>query len=175
MNPWNLTESALHEPWRLWTSHLAHHGWRHAADNSLALLIPLLLLSWRQRGQLLLWLLILSPLLGLALLPWLEGGSFEGLSGLACAAWAYVGLRLSLKEDSFAFGAAMLGLLALKFMVEAMTGCGLLAHAGRWQNPTAAHFLGTLLGLMAGGLDATLLRLRHRTQMGLRRLVLVLR
>jgi len=173
MNPWNLTESTLHEPWRLWTCHLAHHGWQHAADNSLALLIPLLLLSWRQRGQLLLWLLILSPLLGLALLPSLEGGSYDGLSGLACAAWAYAGLRLSLKENSFAFGAAMLGLLALKFMVEAMTGCGLLAHAGRWQNPVEAHVLGTLLGLLAGGLDASFLRLRHRAPLGLKRLVLV--
>jgi len=160
MNPWNLTVAACHEPWRLWTCHLVHQDWRHAADNLLALAIPLLLVRRQERERVLYWLFLLSPILGLALIPSLDGGSYCGISGLACAAWAFVGLQLAVKEDSSAIGAGMLGLLALKFGVESMTGCGVLQHGGRWQAPSQSHLFGTLLGLGACALDDVERKLR---------------
>lgn len=164
MNPWMLTSNALREPWTLWSCHLVHHGWRHAADSFLALSIPLILAQRKDRGRLLLWLFLLAPVLSLALLPALNGGTFCGISGLACAAWTLVGLQLLFREDSMPVGLAVLGLLSLKFTVEAMTGCGLLHHEGRWQTISESHLYGTMLGLCAGVLDETFRRLERKVR-----------
>ena len=40
MDAWSLTAAALHEPWRLWTGHLAHFGREHALVNAVALAVP---------------------------------------------------------------------------------------------------------------------------------------
>jgi len=168
MNPFHLTADALQEPWRLWTCHLAHHDWRHAVDNLLALAIPFILARRRDRARLALWLFVLAPLLSLALMPYLDGGSACGISGLACAAWALVGLQLSVREDSFAVGGLMLGLLALKFGVESFTGCGVLQHGGRWQTLSKSHLFGTLLGLWAGLADKRFAILERRSFVFLR-------
>jgi membrane associated rhomboid family serine protease len=173
MSPWNLTETALHEPWRLWTCHLAHHDWRHAADNALALCVPMVLVSKRQRGRLLFWIFLLSPILALALMPLLGGGSYGGLSGLACMAWIFVGLQLTVREDSCVIGTTMLGLLALKFGVEAMTGCGLISHNGRWQIVSESHLFGALLGVLAGVSDDVLTRTEYMVGQGLKKLVTI--
>ncbi len=174
METWLMTSDALHEPWRLWSCHLAHHGWRHALDNFLALSIPLMLVRGKDRGRLLLWLFLLAPALSLAMLSVLDGGTFGGISGLACAAWALVGIQLLVREDSLPVGFAMLGLLGLKISVEAMTGSGLLVHDGRWQSVSESHLYGTLLGLAAGAMDETFRRVERRvrccTERGLRRL-----
>lgn len=176
MEAWLLTPNALQEPWRLWTCHLAHHGWRHALDNGFALSIPLVLARGRDRGRLLLWLFLLAPALSLALLFVLDGGTFAGLSGLACAAWALVGVQLLVREDSMPVGFTMLGLLGLKIAVESMTDSGLLAHGGRWQSISDAHLLGILLGLAAGAMDETFRRLERKvrccTERNLRRLAM---
>jgi len=148
MMPFQLTADALHEPWRLWTCHLAHHDGQHAADNLLALAVPFALAPRRERVRLLACLLLAAPFLSLALLPFLDGGSYCGLSGLACFAWAMVGLHLASESESFAAGGLMLGLLALKFCVESFTGCGLIQHDGRWQTLSESHTFGTLLGLL---------------------------
>ena len=162
MDTWILTPQALQEPWRFWTCHLAHHGWQHAADNSLALAIPLVLAQKRDRIRVFLWLLLLAPVLSLALMPFLQGGSYQGLSGLACAAWALVGLQLAVKDDTCLLGISMLGLLALKFAVESMTGSGILFHEGRWQELSESHLFGTLLGLSAGMADRAFRRQERR-------------
>lgn len=176
METWLLTPDALHEPWRLWSCHLAHHGWRHALDNGLALSIPLVLARGKDRGRLLLWLLLLAPALSLAMLFVLDGGNFGGVSGLACAAWALVGIQLLVQEDSLPIGLAMLGLLGLKIGVESMTGSGLLVHGGRWQSISDSHLFGTLLGLAAGVMDETFRRFERKvrccTERRLRRLAL---
>jgi membrane associated rhomboid family serine protease len=164
MNPWMLTADSLQEPWRLWSCHLAHHSWQHAVDNLLALAIPLLLLQRKDRGRAALWLFLLAPVLSLALLPSLHGVDFCGLSGLACAAWALGGLQLLVTEDTLPVGLGMLGLLGLKFTVEAMTGSGLLLHEGRWQTVSESHLYGTLLGLGAGMLDGTFQRMERRVR-----------
>lgn len=164
MTTWALTASALHEPWTFWTCHLVHHSWQHAADNILALSIPLVLVPRKDRGRMFLWLFLLAPVLGLMLLPVLHGGTFVGVSGLAAAAWALVGVHLLMSEEALPVGAAMLGLLGLKFTVEAMTGVGLLSHDGRWQAVSESHLYGTALGLGAAAVDGTLKRLERRTR-----------
>lgn len=164
MNTWMLTSNALHEPWTLWTCHLAHHGWQHAADNTLALCIPLILVQRKDRGRVFLWLFLLAPMLSLMLLPSLHGEAFGGISGLACAAWALVGVQLLLAEDAMPVGLAMLGLLSLKFTVESLTGSGLLSHQGRWQTISDSHLFGTALGLSAAVADGTIKRMERKAR-----------
>lgn len=149
MNPWLLSASWPQEPWRLWTGHLVHYDLHHALVNLLALAVPLGLTrprGWLRLGGLLLG---LAPLLSLALLPWLQGGTYGGASGLACAAWALVGLRRLRSGEGPAVGVLMLGLLGLKCVFEAVGGA-MLAHEASWQTLPAAHVLGALLGLGTG-------------------------
>lgn len=145
-----LTGEALREPWRLWTGHVAHYGWEHALANSLALAVPLILADPRDRRRLVHSMLWLPPLLSLLLLPSLAGAPYRGASGLACALWALVGLRLAGRQDSRSIGLGMLGGLALKLGAEAAFGGGLLLHPDGWRTLPAAHLEGTLLGLGMG-------------------------
>jgi membrane associated rhomboid family serine protease len=147
MDPFALTAEALREPWRLWTCHLAHFGWAHALTNGIALAVPALLVQRRDRGRLLLTLLLAAPLLSLLLLPGLGPGQYRGASGLACAAWSWVGLRLASRRVSISTGLVLLVGLALKLTLEAVFGKGLLAPDPNWQTLPAAHVLGALLGL----------------------------
>jgi rhomboid family GlyGly-CTERM serine protease len=149
MEPLALTWEALREPWRLWTCHLAHFGWEHALANLVALAVPALLVRREDRGRFLLALLLVAPLLSLLLLPGLGQGQYRGASGLACGAWAWVGLRLLSRRDAFATGLALLAGLALKLSLEAILGRGPLAAHPDWQTLPAAHAWGTLLGLAA--------------------------
>lgn len=152
MDPLTLTAEALREPWRLWTGHLIHFGWEHALANALALAVPAILVRRQDRGRLLLAALVLAPLLSLALLPCLGGGQYRGASGLACALWAWVGLRLAGRREPFAPGLLLLGGLALKLSLESSLGaCFLTAHSG-WQTLSPAHASGALLGLCLAGL-----------------------
>jgi rhomboid family GlyGly-CTERM serine protease len=159
-----LTWEALREPWRLWTGHLVHFGWEHALANLVALAVPMLLLQRRDRERLLLALLLAAPLLSFLLLPGLGQGQYRGASGLACVAWAWAGLRLASRRGSYSIGLAMLGGLALKLLLESFFGMGLLAAHPGWQPLPAAHFWGSLLGLVAA---VPALRRRHlATQRG---------
>jgi len=153
MDPLALTAEALREPWRLWTGHLAHYGWGHALPNVLALAVPVILVRPQDRGRLLLATLLLTPLLSLALLPGLGGDQYRGASGLACALWAWVGLRLAGRRESFAPGLLLLSGLALKLSLESALGaCFLPVHPG-WQTLPPAHASGALLGLCLAGLS----------------------
>ncbi len=147
MDPFALTADALREPWRLWTGHLAHFGWEHLFANTMALAVPFVLVAPRDRRRLLGTALLLAPLLSLALLPGLGTGQYRGASGLACALWALVGLRLTLRRESQGVGLLLLGGLLLKLGAEAALGSSLLLRPEGWQVLPAAHLWGTLLGL----------------------------
>lgn len=163
MDPLALTSEALREPWRLWTGHLAHFGWEHGLANALALAVPAILLRRQDRGRLLLAILVMAPLLSLTLLPSLGEGQYRGASGLACALWAWVGLRLAGRRESVAPGLLLLGGLALKLSFESALGaCFLTAHPG-WQTLPPAHTLGALLGLSLAGFSFPVHRL-HATR-----------
>lgn len=148
MDPWALTDQALREPWRLWTGHLVHYGWLHALVNAVALLVPLVLVSPRERVRAGLMLFLLAPLLSLVLLPSLGGGAFRGASGLACALWALAGLRLSWHQESNTTGLLMLTGLGLKLVAEAALGAPVLLPAASWRTLPAAHLWGACLGLL---------------------------
>lgn len=149
MDPFALTTDGLREPWRLWTCHLAHFGWEHAFANAFALAVPLVLAHRRDRGRLLVTVLLMAPLLSLLLLPGLEHGQYRGASGLACVLWAWVGLRLAAGRESLALGLVMLGGLGLKLALEGAFGARFLPSHPDWQALPAAHFWGASLGLAA--------------------------
>ncbi|WP_243322396.1 rhomboid family intramembrane serine protease [Geothrix sp. SG200] len=148
MDVLTLTAEALREPWRLWTGHLVHFGWEHALANAVALAVPWILVAPRDRRRLALGTLILPPLLSVLLLPSLGGGEYRGASGLACALWALVGLRLAVRNES-ALGLMMLAGLLVKLAAETVVGGGVLLRAGGWSTLPAAHLWGSGLGLAA--------------------------
>lgn len=147
MDPFALTAEALREPWRLWTGHLVHYGWGHGLANLAAMAVPWILVSRRDRSQLLLVVGVAAPLLSLLLLPTLGGGQYRGASGLACVLWAWAGLRLAGRRESCAPGLFLLGGLALKLFLESALGACFLGAHSDWQTLPPAHAWGALLGL----------------------------
>lgn len=148
MSPFELTGSAA-EPWRLWTGHLVHWGPEHAAVNLAACLLPLLFLSREARLQLLRALPWLLPLLGLILLPFLQGRPYRGASGLACLLWvaaAFPLARAGRWPEALVFG---LGAL-LKAMFEVVAGIHPLSPDLGWEGLPLAHVTGAALGLAWG-------------------------
>jgi len=150
MDSFALTAEALKEPWRLWTGHITHFGGGHAFINLIALAIPGLLAPSKDRLRIALSFLVIAPLLSLLILHQLGGGQYRGASGLACALWAVVGLRLARKQERPWLGALLLGLLSLKLILEAQSG-NALTHPVVWQLLPGAHLLGAELGLILGG------------------------
>lgn len=152
MNPWSLNAEWLGQPWRLWTCHLVHQDLGHAALNVLALAVPLVIATPWERRRFALLGLGLAPLLSLALLPFLEGGSYCGLSGIVCGAWAYVAVRgVVVRWRAKTGGILILALLGAKCAAEAVAGAGVVPHAQGWQALPQAHWIGALLGV-AGAL-----------------------
>jgi rhomboid family GlyGly-CTERM serine protease len=164
MDPLALNAEAWREPWRLWTGHLAHFGWEHALANAIALAVPWILATPRDRWRLALATVFIPPLLSLLLLPTLAGAEYRGASGLACALWALAGLGRLLQRESAAVGALLLGGLALKLVLEATLGAPFLARAEGWQSLPQAHLWGALLGLGAALATPGLLRHGHPRQ-----------
>lgn len=167
MSPWILDGNWIQEPWRLWTCHIVHYDPKHAFVNLVALALPLLLVGRTERLRCAWILLGLAPILSLSLLPFLNGGSYCGASGLACAVWAFAGIKLAGRRDSASLGCLMLGLLGLKFAVEALTGAGILIHEGGWQTLPESHAFGTLLGIAGALAERALLRLELRGALAL--------
>jgi hypothetical protein len=149
MSPWELTASALREPWRLWTGHLLHWDLAHAAVNLGACLLPLVLLPQGSRHRLLKALPWLLPLASLLLLPFLEGRPYRGASALACTLW--VAAAFPLARHGRRFEAAVLGGGALiKASYELAMGVHPLASGAGWEGLPMAHAVGALLGLAWG-------------------------
>lgn len=151
MSPLALEAAGLAEPWRLWTCHFVHWDAGHALWSAAALLAPFPLLAPSSRWRLLRVLAALAPVLSLTLLPWLRGGAYGGLSGLAGMAWAFAGLELGSDRRHEALGQGLLLLLAAKVGIELATGAPLLSSAATWHDLPAAHLNGAILGGLAWG------------------------
>ncbi|MCM2249983.1 MAG: rhomboid family intramembrane serine protease [Geothrix sp.] len=164
MDPLALTAEAWREPWRLWTGHLVHFGGTHALANAIALAVPWILATARDRRKLALATVFIPPLLSLLLLPSLAGAEYRGASGLACALWALAGLGHLLRRESASVGALLLSGLALKLVLELALGTPFLAQAEGWQSLPQAHVWGALLGLGAALARPGLLRPGHPRQ-----------
>ena len=147
MDPLALTVDALREPWRLWTCHLVHFGWEHALANTIALLVPVVLVPRKDRGRLLVVALLVAPLLSLLLLAGLGREQYRGASGLACVLWAWVALWSLSTKNATPVGLLMLGGLLLKLVAETAFSSCFLLHPEGWQAMPAAHLWGTFLGL----------------------------
>lgn len=149
MNPFVLGGAGI---WRLWTCHLVHFGAGHALLDLAALGVPFALVPARAWPRLLLGLFLVAPVLSLALLPVLDGGTYRGASGLACAAWSMAGAALARDRGTRAEGLLLLGLLGAKLAAECWSGAALLPGGAGWVSLPAAHRWGTLLGLLASPL-----------------------
>lgn len=149
MTPFELTASALREPWRLWTGHFAHWSPGHSVVNLGACLLPLAFLPSEARRHLLRALPWLLPLGSLLLLPFLAGRPYRGASEMACLLW--VASAFPLAHEGRWAEAAVFGLGAgLKAALECLAGSHPLAPASGWEGLPLAHVTGAALGLAWG-------------------------
>ncbi len=149
MSPFELTDAALAQPWRLWTGHLLHWDLGHAAVNLGACLLPLMLLPRPLRQQLLRALLWLAPLLSLLVLPGLAGRPYRGASGVACVLWVAAAFPLARAGRRLEAGVLGVGAL-LKAATEWVVGIHPLASGPGWEGLPLAHAAGAALGLAWG-------------------------
>lgn len=137
------------EPWRLWTAHLVHVGWTHAALN----LTALLLLPWifPQYPVRRFWLILLlgSPLLSLCLnlmLPDLL--RYAGLSGILHGIYFSAAIHaLVSKSDRLVAWTLCFGLI-VKLVFENMTLGQTSAALIGAPVLTQAHYLGVAVTFM---------------------------
>jgi len=146
LNPFVLGGAGL---WRLWTCHLVHFGVGHALLDLAALGVPFALVPARAWPRMLLGLFLVAPVLSLVLLPGLNGGTYRGASGLACAAWSMAGAALARERGTRVEGFLLLGLLGAKLMVEAWSGAAFLPGGAGWVSLPGAHRWGAVMGGLA--------------------------
>lgn len=149
MTPFELTESALQEPWRLWTGHLAHWSLDHAAVNLGACLLPLAFLPSGIRRHLLRALPWMLPLGSILLLPFLAGRPYRGASELACLLWVAAAFPLA-RSGRWPEAAVFGGGALVKSTLEGWGGVRPLAPALCWEGLPLAHVTGAALGLAWG-------------------------
>lgn len=107
--------------WRLWSGHLAHHGFGHLGWN-LAVFVPIGIWLERTYAPAARWFLLLGPLLISAALWWFDPQLryYAGLSGVTVGAvtlLAALQIRLSPSESRW-WWATLLLLVALKIASE---------------------------------------------------------
>ncbi len=149
MTPFELTDAALQEPWRLWTGHFTHWSFEHAAVNLGACMLPLVLLTQQDRRKLLCDLPWLLPLSSLLLLPFLAGRPYRGASELACLLWVAAAFPLACAGRRLEAGVLGVGAL-LKAAAELAMGIHPLASGPGWEGLPMAHAAGAALGLAWG-------------------------
>lgn len=141
------------EPWRLWTAHLVHVGWAHAALN----LVALLLLPWifpsypvrRFYGILLLGCPLLSLLLWIQL-PWLTW--YAGLSGILHGIYFSAALHAFLSRSDRLVASILLIGLTMKLVLENLVvGHGTAELIGA-PVLTQAHYFGVAVVLLLSGI-----------------------
>ena len=144
---------AASQPWRAWTAVAVHYSGLHLAANLAgAVLVGALGVAARVGPREAIALLIAWPLTqaGLSVQPALA--HYGGLSGVLHAAVAVVGVHLLALPTPArrGIGAALLGGLLLKVLVEAPWGAP-LRHPEGWDIAVAplAHASGALAGLLA--------------------------
>lgn len=139
--------------WRMWTGHLIHFTWQHAAADGLALFASAWVLAHYAGGRTVAWVLLAgAPLIALGLLfvvPDLQ--VYGGASGIAMLVAAAAGGRLWHAAPRLRGLLGLLAVLALARMVlDAGDGTPYLSTLPDgvrvvWQ----AHALGLLLGVLS--------------------------
>ena len=122
----------------LWTCHLLHWSWQHAALNAVAAIPPLWTMR-RRKWQIALFVLLAAPLIALAVRIGFTG-QYRGASGLIVGMWVFASLMTG--------NHLMLMMIAAKLVAEAL---GLMpAHDG-YVTVALAHYAGAAVGVIMTG------------------------
>ena len=149
---------AFGQPWRAWTAAFVHYSPLHLAAN---LAGALAVAAWGAVSRVpartaLAW-FIAWPLTHLALLAQPELRHYGGLSGVLHAGVTAVAVQVLFNGTSpmRRIAGAVLAVLAIKLMVEAPAGTGVITRPPGWDIAVApgAHVAGALVGAAVSGVD----------------------
>ncbi|XID74605.1 rhombosortase [Alkanindiges sp. WGS2144] len=139
----------LTEPWRWWTAHLVHVGWRHYLLNMLALACLPLIFPRLRPITLLAGLVILSPLLSAGLywaVPTVY--AYAGLSGVLHGLYVVVALESLRIKTEQKFAGLVLLCIALKILCEKWLGYSQTAQLIQAPVLIESHQIGVFVGLV---------------------------
>ncbi|RYY79622.1 MAG: rhombosortase [Moraxellaceae bacterium] len=136
------------EPWRWWTAHGVHVGWRHYGLNMLAFLCLPFIFPHVQRHTLLVSLLVLPPLLSAGLywlLPHVQ--AYAGLSGILHGIFVVVAIEGLLFKPERKFAMLVLVCIAIKIGFEKWLGYSETAQLIQAPVLIESHQIGVAAGL----------------------------
>ena len=140
-------EALFGEFWRLWTAHWVHVGWIHYGLNMLAFAcLPFIFPHVRNRDLVIL-LLLLSPLISLSfyyILPTID--AYAGLSGVLHGLYVTVAIIYSRYRQERKFSFLVLGLVLAKLVWENTFGHTDTAELIGSPVLVEAHLLGVIWG-----------------------------
>ena len=151
------------EPWRWWTAHWVHVGWRHYALNMLAFLSLPFIFPQLQRQTLLLGLLVLPPLLSAGLYELLPAvQAYAGLSGILHGIFVVAAIESLFIQRERKFAILVLVCIALKIGVEKWMGYSETAHFIQAPVLIESHQIGVLTGIIFILLKTVICYLKHK-------------
>lgn len=151
------------EPWRWWTAHWVHVGWRHYALNMLAFLSLPFIFPQLQRQTLLLGLLVLPPLLSAGLYELLPAvQAYAGLSGILHGIFVVAAIESLFIQRERNFAILVLVCFALKIGVEKWMGYSETAQFIQAPVLIESHQIGVLTGIIFILLKTVICYLKHK-------------
>lgn len=151
------------EPWRWWTAHWVHVGWRHYALNMLAFLSLPFIFPQLQRQTLLLGLLVLPPLLSAGLYELLPAvQAYAGLSGILHGIFVVAAIESLFIQRERKFAILVLVCIALKIGVEKWMGYSETAQFIQAPVLIESHQIGMLTGIIFILLKTVICYLKHK-------------
>ncbi|TEU29256.1 rhombosortase [Alkanindiges illinoisensis] len=154
------------EPWRWWTAHWVHVGWRHYALNMLAFLSLPFIFPQLQRQTLLLGLLVLPPLLSAGLYELLPAvQAYAGLSGILHGIFVVAAIESLFIQRERKFAILVLVCIALKIGVEKWMGYSETAQFIQAPVLIESHQIGVLTGIIFILLKTVICYLKHKNSL----------
>lgn len=158
----------LDQPWRWWTAHWVHVGWRHYALNMLAFMsLPFIFPHIRPKT---LWLsvFILPPLLSAGLYGCMpDVQAYAGFSGILHGIYVLVAIESLKIPRERKFALLVLACILIKLSLEYWFGYTETAQLIQAPVLIESHQIGVVAGLMfaliSGGGQWLLTRLKHQT------------
>ncbi len=151
------------EPWRWWTAHWVHVGWRHYALNMLAFLSLPFIFPQLQRQTLLLGLLVLPPLLSAGLYELLPAvQAYAGLSGILHGIFVVAAIESLFRQRERKFAILVLVYIALKIGFEKWMGYSETAQLIQAPVLIESHQIGVLTGIIFILLKTVICYLKHK-------------
>ena len=151
------------EPWRWWTAHWVHVGWRHYALNMLAFLSLPFIFPQLQRQTLLLGLLVLPPLLSAGLYELLPAvQAYAGLSGILHGIFVVAAIESLFIQRERKFAILVLVCVALKIGFEKWMGYSETAQLIQAPVLIESHQIGVLTGIIFILLKTVICYLKHK-------------